>query len=109
MIANRPAIYIYVKNADSQLLREVCSGIEEEGVFFEIIEKNENELNKLAYDAANESMLGSGIGINGCDVAFCIRGMKLGKNVEQYHSPTAEESRKIGTNSARSVKKQFFK
>ena len=109
MIVNRPSIYIYVNSPDMSLLREVYSGIEEEGVFYEIIERNENELSRLAFNAANDSMLGSGIGIIGNGVAFQIRGVKLGKNVEQYENPTPEQSRKLGANSARAIKKQSFK
>ena len=109
MIVNRPSIYIYVNRPDESLLREIYSGIEEEGVFYEISERNESELNKLAYDAANESMLGSGIGILGNNVAFQIRGVRYGKNVEEYKNPTNAQARKIGANSARAIKKQAFK
>ncbi len=109
MTVNRPSIYIYVNNPDGTLLREVHSGIEEEGVFYEIIERNDTELNRLAFDAANDSMLGSGIGIVGSSVAFQIRGVKYGKNVEQYENPTPKQSRTIGANSARAIKKVSFK
>lgn len=109
MIVNKPSIYIYVNNADAKILREVTSGIEEEGVFFEIFEKQESDIDELAFNAAEDSMLGSGVGICGTDVAFTIRGMKKGKNVEKYSSPEQKMSRILGTNSARCVKKQFFK
>ena len=109
MIANRPSIYIYVNNPDADILRDVHSGIEEEGVFFEIIERAENEVDRLAFDAANDSMLGSGIGIAQNKVALQIKGVKYGKNVEQYEYPTPEQSRTIGSNSARAIKKQAFK
>ena len=109
MIVHRPSIYIYVNRPDEKLLREIYSGIEEEGVFYEISERNESELNQLAYDAANESMLGSGIGVLGNSVAFQIRGVKYGKNVEEYENPTNTQARKIGANSARAIKKQSFK
>lgn len=109
MIASRPSIYIYVNNPDKELLREVYSGIEEEGVFYEIIERSETNPDRLAFDAANDSMLGSGVGISGQLVALQIRGVKCGKNVEEYEYPTPEQSRMIGANSARAIKKQAFK
>lgn len=109
MIVNKPSIYIYVNNEDAKILREVTSGIEEEGVFFEIFEKSETDVDELCFNAAEDSMLGSGVGISGTDVAFTIRGMKKGKNVEKYSSPGLDASRILGTNSARCVKKQFFK
>ena len=33
MIASRPSIYIYTNESDKLILREICSGIEEEGIF----------------------------------------------------------------------------
>lgn len=109
MLANRPSIYIYVNNPNATILHEIHSGIEEEGVFYEISERTESELDKLAFDAANDSMLGSGIGIVGNRVAFQIKGVKYGKNVEKYENPTPKQSRTIGANSARAIKKQSFK
>lgn len=109
MIANKPSIYIYVNNPNNSILRDVYSGIEEEGVFYEIISREDSDLNKLVYDAANDSMLGSGIGISGDEVAFQIRGVKFGKNVQYYQCPSSEECRSLGANSARAVKRQSFK
>ena len=109
MIVNRPSIYLYVKEPDSVVLREICSGIEEEGVFFEIMEQQSGELDQLAWSAANESMLGSGVGIAGSSAAFLIRGLKKGQNIASYVQPSPQESRLLGTNSARAIKKQPFK
>ena len=43
MVVNKPSIYIYVNNPNENVLREICSGIEEEGVFYEIIEREEQD------------------------------------------------------------------
>lgn len=59
MVVNKPTIIIYTQEADSDLLHEVCSGIEEEGLLFEVHEKS-GELDELAHAAAEDSMLGSG-------------------------------------------------
>ena len=67
MIIKRPSIFIYTNEPDRDFLREVCAGIEEEGVFYEIIPGEAADLDELAYDAANDSMLGSGVGISGAD------------------------------------------
>ena len=101
MIIKRPSIFIYTNEPDRDFLREVCAGIEEEGVFYEIIPG--------AYDAANDSMLGSGVGISGTDIAMQMRGIAKGRNVEVYHMPTYEQCRRLGANSARAIKKQSFK
>lgn len=109
MISKKPSIYIYVNNPNPQVLREMCSGIEEEGVFYEIIEREEEELDILTWTAANESMLGSGIGMKGNSAAFSLRGLKKGKYAQYYAYPSNEESRIMGMNSARAIKKQAFK
>ena len=64
MIIKKPSIYIYVNKPNQDVLREICSGIEEEGVFYEVIDKDEQDVNILAWTAANDSMLGSGVGMN---------------------------------------------
>ena len=38
MIVKRPSIFIYTNAPDRDYLKEICAGIEEEGVFFEIFE-----------------------------------------------------------------------
>ena len=69
MVVNKPTIIIYTQEADSDLLHEVCSGIEEEGLLFEVHEKS-GELDELAHAAAEDSMLGSGIGRSGQRIAM---------------------------------------
>lgn len=109
MIAKRPSIYIYTESPDQAVLSEICAGIEEEGIFYEITERPRHNLKELTWNAANDSMLGSGIGVKGGSAAFVIRGLKPGQYVDYYAYPSKEESRKLGANSARAVKKQPFK
>lgn len=109
MIVKRPSIYIYTDSPNQTVLREICSGIEEEGVFYEVTEQVGLDLNALAWSAANDSMLGSGVGIKGDSAAFLIRGLKQGQNIQYYAHPSGEESRRLGANSARAIKKQPFK
>ena len=109
MIVKRPSIFIYTNAPDSDCLKEVCAGIEEEGVFFEIFERETVDLDTLAFDAAGDSMLGSGIGICGDHVALQMKGITKGKNIESYSMPTSVECRKIGANSARAIKRMPLK
>ena len=60
MIVKKPSIFIYTHLADEAILREVCAGVEEEGVFYEITEFPDECMEKLSYKAARDSMLGSG-------------------------------------------------
>ena len=109
MIAQRPSIFIYTKRANSEYIRQICAGIEEEGVFYEIFEKDASDVSTLSYDAANESMMGSGIGVMGDFVALTMKGVAKGKNVAHYQKPSLDECRKAGANSARIIKKMPLK
>lgn len=108
MTVNRPAILLYVNEADPDLLREVCAGIEEEGVLWELLSADQ-ELDTLAYRAAEESMLGSGIGIQGRRLAMQMRPLPKGRNVFELNDPHFWQCRALGANSARAVKKMPFK
>lgn len=109
MIVKRPSIFIYANNPDKGMLKEICAGIEEEGVFFEIFEKDSDSLDDLAFNAANDSMLGSGIGIKGNSAVLQMKGVKKGKNVASVNFPNDEDCRIIGANSARIIKKMPLK
>lgn len=109
MIVKKPSIYIYVKEPEEALLREICSGIEEEGIFFEVIERDSKDLYTLAFDAANNSMLGSGIGILEGKTALQLKGIKKEQPVFFLEYPTLKEGRILGMNSARALKKLPFK
>lgn len=108
MVVNRPAILIYVREADQQYLHEICAGIEEEGLLYEIHER-EGELDDLAFDAAEESMLGSGIGMCGQCIAMQMRRLPKGRNVFELNEPRFWQCRNLGSNSARAVKKIPFR
>ena len=109
MIIKRPSIFIYVNNPDAASLRDVCAGIEEEGVFYEIKEMENALLDELAWNAAKDSMLGSGVGISGKGIAMQMRGLPKGRNTESYQNATPTQCRTLGANSARAVKKLAFK
>ena len=109
MIVKNPSIFIYTNHPDQRLLGEVCAGIEEEGVFFEVFERGTGDIDALAYEAANDSMMGSGIGMDQNQVALQMKGIPKGKNVEFYEMPDEAQCRKIGANSARAIKKMPFK
>ncbi len=108
MVVNRPTIFIYCQDADEDLLREVCAGIEEEGVLFQVLQ-HEGDLDTLAYEAANESMLGAGIGMTGKRLAMQMQRLPRGQNVFELNAPAFWQCRNLGANSARAIKKMPFK
>lgn len=109
MIIKKPSIFIYVNKPDTSILKEICAGIEEEGVFYEIKEMAPAVLDELAWNAANDSMPGSGIGMYEDSAALQMRGIPKGQNVESYQNPNQKQCRKLGANSARAIKKLPFK
>lgn len=108
MVVNRPAIIIYTNEPDQDFLKEVCAGIEEEGVLYQVSSR-EGDLDTLAFEAAKESMLGSGIGISGGRLAMQMQRLPKGKNVFELNQPSFRQCRNLGANSARAIKKMPFK
>ncbi len=106
MVVKKPSIFIYTEEPNPEVQKEICAGIEEEGVFYEIHKEMKSDVRKLAYRAAQDSILGSGVGICGAKIAFTMRGLKEENCVEYYEKPDAGQSRKLGANSARAIKKQ---
>lgn len=108
MIAKKPGVFIYTNGADPDILNEICAGIEEEGVLYEVAEMVA-ELDELSFKAASDSILGSGIGIKGKQAAMQMCSLPQGQNVFALNYPTFMQCRILGANSARAVKKLFFR
>ena len=109
MVIKKPTIFIYTCQPDRAVLKEVCAGMEEEGVFFEIFEQKETEPAQLAWQAAQVSMLGSGVGISGMDAACSMRGLPKKRCVQVCRNGNREQCRSLGANSARAIKRQPLK
>lgn len=109
MIVNKPAVFIYTVRPDPDILREIRAGMEEEGVFCEVTPQADAAADVLAWHAAEDSMPGCGIGLCENDVALQLKGLPMGRNVESYSYPTKEQSRTLGANAARAIKKQALR
>lgn len=108
MVVNKPAVLLYCHEPDVDYLKEICAGIEEEGVLFQILNR-EDDMDSLAYQAAKDSMLGVGIGIDGRRIAMQMNHVPKGKNIFELHAPAFWQCRNLGANSARAIKKMPFK
>ena len=108
MVVNRPEIILYTCRPDEDYLKEVCAGIEEEGVLYRIYSR-QGDLDTLAFEAAAVSMLGCGSGITGSKLAMQMQHLPKGKNVFELNCPRFWQCRNLGANSARAVKKMPFK
>ena len=111
MIVKKPTIVIYSLSADEALLREVCAGIEEEGILFEIVPRPLGTAMTLSADACEASMLGVGIGMSGTSMSLHIKGMNVRQGFDEktalfsHETPDAPTARALGANAARVIKK----
>ncbi|MEG6585372.1 glycerol dehydratase reactivase beta/small subunit family protein [Dendrosporobacter sp. 1207_IL3150] len=107
----KPSIMIWAfPHADCECkLREVQAGIEEEGVPFTLFISDETDAVRLAYQGAEQSKLGVGIGIGLEEV--CIHYYKLPAERPLFVSDCSDthEWRRFGYNAARLVKGIPFK
>ena len=108
MVISKPAVLIYADHPDEDLLRELLAGIEEEGVLYQVTDQA-GDPDDLAWEAAKASMLGSGIGIRGRQLAMQMAGLPRRKNVFELNDSGFWQCRNLGANSARAVKKMPFK
>lgn len=108
----KPCIVIYVCSHPGAMekIREVQAGMEEEGIPWSILQSNETDFTKLAYEAASSSKLGVGVGI-GVD-GLSIQHEKLPANQPLFSLAAAGKPadwRRFGYNAARLVKGIPFK
>lgn len=108
-MVNKPVIFVYVIEPNKDLLKEICAGMEEEGMLFEIVTKEALDIETLCFESANDSILGSGIGVIGNEIGFSLRSLPKGKLVYTYKNPTSIQARNLGANAARGVKRLPFK
>lgn len=72
----RPAVLVYRNpRAPAPVLRQVCAGVEEEGVPTEVVDvPGPDDATTLAHAAARESRLGVGIGLDAAGAAAVHHG-----------------------------------
>lgn len=105
MIARKPTILIFTVRPDETLLREICAGVEEEGVLYEVITQPSGDAATLAAAASGVSMLGSGVALVGRSIALHIKGMTDRSPLLGFEGATPAQARDIGANAARVIKK----
>lgn len=109
MNIKKPVINIFTNNAKEEVLKEITAGIEEEGALYELVHKEEADAEKLSYEAASESLLETGIGID--RYAACLNISKLPSKKPLLKSDAFDRAklRLLGSNAARFVKGVPFK
>jgi len=90
------------------LIREICAGLEEEGVLFAVVTRNETNAETLAFNASSESLLGVGIGISGSSAAMQMKNFAVNSPIFRIDSTNLSDYRNLGTNAALAVKGGMF-
>lgn len=113
MLAKKPEIIILCNRASQILKREICAGIEEEGLLYQVRESSvSDDAAALAREAATDSILETGIGICLEEAVLTFEKLPAEKplfTVRQTDQETGREiARLLGKNAARLVKKQPF-
>lgn len=106
MITTRPAVRIYTCQPDLEVLSHICEGIEEEGVLYEVIPHEEGEILAIAEQAAQDSILGSGIALYKKEAVLTMRGLPRSRPIADAWVETVAQARIIGANSARLIQKK---
>ncbi len=97
-------------NHSPQVLRTVLLGMEEEGIPFHLCDTEQKDAMALAWDAAEESRLDVGVGVDDKNVVLGFAKLKPDKPLFSVAVLAGEEKiRDIGANAARLVKRMPFK
>ena len=104
----KPTVLIYEDNAPRKILAEICAGLEEEGLLYDISKRNSKDVKTLAYDAAAESILKVGIGVTSESADMQIKNCHIDKPIFLLRNPSKSACRSLGANSARAVKGGIF-
>lgn len=103
---SKPTVHIlYSPNASERVLKELLYGLEEEGIPWETETKTGGDALALAWEAAQASRLGVGVGLDGQTVILHFN--KLDREQPLYRIPARSMGlvRVLGANAARLVKK----
>ncbi|WP_099189509.1 glycerol dehydratase reactivase beta/small subunit family protein [Tepidibacter mesophilus] len=109
----KPSIYIYYsfEMKDISIFNDVLFGIEEEGIPYEVKEKKESNSLELSYNAAQDSRLAVGIGVDKTGkITMTFNKLKRGEILFVTNLTSGENNlRNLGANAGRLVKGISFK
>ncbi|MCM8710029.1 glycerol dehydratase reactivase beta/small subunit family protein [Clostridium sp. SYSU_GA19001] len=106
----KPAILIYTSSRNEKVLKELCAGIEEEGVPFEVnMFKEGFKAEELSRKAAESSIVEAGIGVDRDKACFYCTILKTKDPLMKADVKADKILRTLGSNAARYIKKIPFK
>ena len=105
MLAKKPEIILFTNTTNTQLIREICAGIEEEGLLYRCVESVETDAIHMAVEASKEATIGVGIGVSGARAVLTHESLKPEKPLFVLQDGDREKARSLGKNAARFIKK----
>jgi hypothetical protein len=111
MKVNMPSIKISVSDKNSEYIREITYGIEEEGIPYDITEENFSDIIKKAFEISQDSRLSVGIAADSEKAVIHFSKLKMENPLFIVNlSETKKENMRIyGSNAARLIKGIPFK
>ena len=106
-----PSIKISVLDRNSQYIKEIAYGIEEEGIPYEITEENFYDITEKAFEISQNSRLAVGIAIDSEKAVIHFSKLKADKPlfIISLQGTEREKLRTYGSNAARLIKGIPFK
>ena len=105
MLAKKPEIILFTNTTNTQLIREICAGIEEEGLLYRCAENTGADALHMAMEAAKEATIGVGIGVAGARAVLMHESLEPEKPLFVLEDGDREKARSLGKNAARFIKK----
>ncbi len=111
MRADIPSIKISVLDRNSEYIKEITYGIEEEGIPYEITEENFYDITEKAFEISQDSRLSVGIAVNSEEAVIHFSKLKKDKPLFILRLQGTETGRLriYGSNAARLIKGIPFK
>ena len=111
MRADIPSIKISVLDRNSEYIKEITYGIEEEGIPYEITEENFYDITEKAFEISQDSRLSVGIAVNSEEAVIHFSKLKKDKPLFILRLQETETGRLriYGSNAARLIKGIPFK
>ncbi len=111
-VQEKPAIYLRLsEDTDPRIWREVCLGMEEEGIPYQVESPNKHSITDDAHEAAELSPLAVGIACRGSHIILHSRNLAPDQPLFEVSQPDLPLTvlRNLGSNAARLVKGLPFK
>jgi len=105
MLAKKPEIILFTNTANEQFVKEICAGIEEDGLLYRVVSANGSDAYTLAVEACNEATIGVGISVVNDMAVLTAENLDISKPLQTVKEGNYEQARVLGKNAARYIKK----